>query len=84
MIDTGTGGLEKKRTCGNHANNNIIKIGQNTEQSPGDLKRLAITQTSMKDHQLTLAGKTLKGAIMIIMMLLMMKILDQKLFKMIN
>ena len=32
----------------------IIENGQNTEKSPGDLRRLAITQTSVKDHQLTL------------------------------
>ena len=30
----------------------IIEIGQNTEKSPGDLRRLAVT--SIKDHQLTL------------------------------
>ena len=32
----------------------FIKIGQNTEKSPGDLRRLAVTQTPVKDHQLTL------------------------------
>ena len=32
----------------------IIKNGQNTEKSPGDLMRLGVTQTSVKDHQLTL------------------------------
>ena len=36
---------------------NIIKIGQNTEKSPGDLKRLAVTQTPIKDHQLMLMWK---------------------------
>ena len=29
-------------------------IGQNTETSPGDLRRLAVTQTQEKNHQLTL------------------------------
>ena len=29
----------------------IIKIGQNTEKSPGDLKRLAITQTPARNHR---------------------------------
>ena len=28
--------------------------GQNTVKNPGDLMRLAVTQTPMKDHQLTL------------------------------
>ena len=38
----------------------IIKNGQNTEKSPGDLRRLAITQTLVRSHQLTLVWKTLK------------------------
>ena len=38
----------------------IIEIGQNTEKIPGDLKRLVITQTSVKDCQLILVGKILK------------------------
>ena len=37
-----------------HPNHGIIEIGQNTEKSPGDLRRLAVTQTPGKDHQLTL------------------------------
>ena len=39
---------------------NIVKIGQNIEKSPRYLKRLADSQTPMKDHQLTLAWKTHK------------------------
>ena len=38
----------------------IIEIGQNTEKSPGDLRRVAVIQISVKDHQLTLIWKTLK------------------------
>ena len=38
-----------------------VKIGRNTANSPGDLKRLVITQTPGKDQQLTLMWKTLKG-----------------------
>ena len=34
--------------------------GQNTEKSPGDLRRLVVTQTPLKNHQLTLMWKTLK------------------------
>ena len=33
------------RTDGDCPNNNIIEIGQNTEKSPGDLRRLAVTQS---------------------------------------
>ena len=32
----------------------IIKISQNTEKRPGDLRRLAVTQTPVRNHQLML------------------------------
>ena len=32
----------------------IIVVVENTDKSPGDLRRLAVTQTSVKDYQLTL------------------------------
>ena len=35
--------------------------GQNPKTSPGDLRRFAVTQTPVKNHQLTLMWKTLKG-----------------------
>ena len=41
-IGTGHGGLGNKRTSGDHPNNNIVEIGQNTMESPEDLKRLAV------------------------------------------
>ena len=50
----GTGGLGNWRPSGDHPNDSIIENGQNTEKSPGDLKRLAVTQNPVKDHQLTL------------------------------
>ena len=53
-IIKGTGGLGNKRTSEDHPNYYTIEIGQNTKKSPGDLRRLAVTQTSVKDHQLTL------------------------------
>ena len=46
---------------GDHPNDSVIKIGQNMEKSPEDLRRLAVTKTSVKDHQLMLVWKTLKG-----------------------
>ena len=58
-IDKGTGRFRNKRKCGDHSNNCIIEIVRNTEKSPGDLKRLAVTQTPVKNH-LKLMGKTLK------------------------
>ena len=42
------------------SNYSIIENGQNTEKSPGDLRRLAVTQTPEKDHQLKLISKTQK------------------------
>ena len=35
----------------------IIENDQNTEKGPGDLRILAVTQTPVKDHQLTLMWK---------------------------
>ena len=49
-----TGGLGSSRASEDHPNFNIIEIGQNTKRSPGDLKRLAVTQTPVKDHLLKL------------------------------
>ena len=40
----------------------MVKIGQNTEKKrPGDQMRLAITQIPVRNHQLMLMRKTLKG-----------------------
>ena len=47
-IIKGTGGLGSWWASGDHPNNYIIKYGQNTEKSPGDLRRLAVTQTPVK------------------------------------
>ena len=46
--------LGNKRTSGDHPDYSIIKISQNTEKSPGDLRRLVVSQTPVKEHQLTL------------------------------
>ena len=53
-IIKGTGGFGNRRTSGDHPNDSTIEIGQNTEKSSGDLRRLAATQTPVKDHKLTL------------------------------
>ena len=42
--------LGNKRISGNHPDYSIIKIGQNTEKSPGNLRRLAVTKTSVENH----------------------------------
>ena len=38
----------------------IIKINQNTEKSPRDPTRIAVTKRPVRNHQLTLVWKTLK------------------------
>ena len=58
-IGTVTGGLRNKRMSRVHPNY-WIKIGQTTKKSPGDFKRLAVTQTPVENHQLTLMLRTLK------------------------
>ena len=51
-------GLGSWRTVDDHPNYYIIENGQNTEKN-GDLRRLAVTQTPVKDHQMSLMCKTL-------------------------
>ena len=41
-----------------YPNSSIIKIGQNSEKSPGDLRRFVFTRAPIKNHQLTLITKT--------------------------
>ena len=53
-IDTKIGRQGNKRMSGDNPNYSIADIGQNTEKSPGDLKRLAVTQTPVRNHWLTL------------------------------
>ena len=52
------GGLGCWRTSGDHLKFNIIENGQNIEKIHGDLRRLAVTQTPVKDK--TDVKKTLK------------------------
>ena len=40
--------LGNKKAHEEHPDDSINKNGQNTEKSPGDLKRLAVTQTHVK------------------------------------
>ena len=37
-----------------YPNDRIAENSQNPETSPGDLRRLAVTQTPVKSHQVTL------------------------------
>ena len=53
-ISKGTRRLGNKRTSRDHPDYSIIKIGQNTEKSPGDSRRHRVIQTPVTNHQLTL------------------------------
>ena len=55
-----TRGLESWRKNGDYLNYSIIENGQNTVKSLRDLKRLAFTQTLVKNYQLKLMWKPLK------------------------
>ena len=57
----GTARFRNQRTSRDHPHYSIIKISQNTEKCPGDLRRLAVTQAPVKNYQLNFVWKTLKG-----------------------
>ena len=46
--------LGNKKLSGDHPNYSIVEIDQNTEKSPGDLRKLAATQTLVRSYLLTL------------------------------
>ena len=53
-IDKEFGRLGNKKTSVDYPNDSIIKIGQNSEESSGDLRKLAVTQTPGINHPQTL------------------------------
>ena len=58
-IGKGTELLRNKRTSRDNPDYNIFMIGQNTEKSPVDLRRLAVTKTPVTSYQLIQVWKTL-------------------------
>ena len=64
-IGKGTGKLGTKKASGDHPDYSILKSGQNIEKKPGDMGRLAVSQTLVENHQLMLVWKILKALIMI-------------------
>ena len=50
----GTGGVGSWQTGGDHPSDSIIENGQYSDKSPGDLRKLAVTQTPVKNHWLKL------------------------------
>ena len=61
------------RTSGDHQYYSIDEIGQNTEKSPRDLRRLVVTQNPSKNDLLTLVWKNtqIRKLIMIIIIMKM-------------
>ena len=49
--------LEIRVHAENIPNYSIVKISKNTGKSPGDIRRVVVTQTLVKYHQLTLVWK---------------------------
>ena len=58
-ISKRTGRVGNRRANGDHPNYRIFEVIQNTKKSPRDMRRLAVIKTLVKDHHLTLVGKTL-------------------------
>ena len=56
-LDKGGKRVGNQRARKDPQNYSVPEIGQNTEKSPRDLSWLAVTQTPVKDHQLTLVWK---------------------------
>ena len=54
---------------GHNPKYNRIEIGQHIEKCQGDLRRLVVIQTPVKDHWETLMGKNSQGLILMIMMM---------------
>ena len=50
---------KKKKTSEDHPNHSIVEIGQNTEKILGELRRLAVVQTLVRNHQILLVWQTL-------------------------
>ena len=47
-LGKGIGRVSNQKTIGDHRDYGIVKTSPNTVKSPGDLRRLAVTQTPMK------------------------------------
>ena len=53
-VTKGPGRFRSWQPSGDQPNNSIIENGQNTEKSPEDLRRLAVTQSPVNDYQMSL------------------------------
>ena len=60
MLGKGARRVGNRKTNRSDPNYCIVKIEQNTEKSPGDLRKLAVSQTPVNDYQQALKWKTRK------------------------
>ena len=56
-----TGGLWTKKTSGDQSNYSTVEISQNTEEIIGDVRKLPVTQTPVRNHRLSPDVKNSKG-----------------------
>ena len=61
MIGKRTRRIGNKNTSGNHPNYSTVKIGQNTEKSPEDLRRLASYSNSIERPSADASMKNSQG-----------------------
>ena len=52
-MDRGNEGVGNEKTSEDYPSDSIVKIGQNTKESPVDLRKVAVTQTPVNGFQLT-------------------------------
>ena len=57
-LETIPKGLEISRRFKTVKDHNIDEIGQNSQKSPENLRRLSVTKTPVNDYQLTLVWKS--------------------------
>ena len=72
-IDKRSRGLRNKWTSGDYSNYRIIEIVQNTEKSPGNLRKLAVTYSQMGNRRFI--GKNLGVIIIIIVVIIIIIII---------
>ena len=59
-ISKGLVRIGNRKTNRDHPNYSNVENGENTEKSAADIRRLTVTQTPVKDRQLTVVSKTPK------------------------
>ena len=68
-LTKGTGRLRNQRIRGDHPNYCVVEIGQNTEKSSGDLRRLTVTQTPVERRSANAGVENPQGVLIIIIIL---------------